>query len=203
VAIGMRSTGLGAGLGAGLMFLFDPTRGGRRRALLRDKIAKATHKTRRAYCGARRYVDDRLGGMAAMARSRMRRDRADDSVIEARVRAGLGHLASHPRSIEVRATNGIVTLSGDTLASEARAIDVEARRVRGVARVLNYLTVHTIAGRVPALPDDSSTVATSSRVSQRRPTPTMMMAGMGMMASIAAAAIAFRKSWPVSMASGS
>jgi BON domain len=189
----MRSAWFGAGVGAGLMFLLDPARGGRRRALIRDKIARATHTTRHAYCGTRRHLVDRLAGAAAMARSRMRRDKADDSVLEARVRAELGHVASHPRDIQVRVTNRVVTLSGETLASEARAIDAAVRGVRGTKDVTNQLTVHTVAGRVTALQENSSPrrARRSSRTARIWwPIASRMVGGVGVAASLAAAAIA-------------
>ena len=35
----------GIGLGAALMYMLDPDRGNRRRALVRDKLVRAAHKT--------------------------------------------------------------------------------------------------------------------------------------------------------------
>ena len=44
----MRSWVCGVGVGAGLVFLLDPTGGARRRALIRDKFVRASRKTRHA-----------------------------------------------------------------------------------------------------------------------------------------------------------
>jgi hypothetical protein len=38
----------GVGIGAGLMYLFDPQGGNRRRALIRDKASSLSHKTKKA-----------------------------------------------------------------------------------------------------------------------------------------------------------
>jgi hypothetical protein len=67
----IRSTMLGAGLGAGLMFLFDPARGPRRRSLVRDKFIRATHETRDALGATQRDLSTRIEGVAAELRGRM------------------------------------------------------------------------------------------------------------------------------------
>jgi hypothetical protein len=192
----VRSTGLGAGLGAGLMFLLDPARGGRRRALVRDKFTRAAHWTSSASRGTERHVAARLAGVAAKAWSRVHRDTADDCVIQERVRTELGRVASHPRAIGVHATDGSVTLTGDALASEVAAIDAAVRRVRGVANVANQLTIHTVAGRVPAL-HWTSTPRRSRRSSwigrALSPGVDKIVAAVGLAASLTAAAIAIRR----------
>lgn len=58
-----RNSLVGAGIGAGLMFLLDPARGNRRRALIRDKMIYAVRKTRDTAGAARRDVGNRLYGM--------------------------------------------------------------------------------------------------------------------------------------------
>src|SRR5947207_7770972 len=117
-----RSTILGAGLGAGLMFMFDPVRGARRRALVRDKFARAAHKTRDAYDATQRDLGNRVGGITAELRGRFNADAASDTIIVERARAELGRVSSHPRAIHVAANNGSVTLTGDVLATEVSSI---------------------------------------------------------------------------------
>src|SRR5438105_14161704 len=102
----VRSSLIGAGVGAGLMFMMDPSRGARRRALVRDKMARAAHKTRDAADATGRDLSHRVAGLAARARSRMRDARADDRVICERVRAELGRVTSHPGAIRVRSSGG-------------------------------------------------------------------------------------------------
>src|SRR5437764_8552791 len=151
-----RSTILGAGIGAGLMFIFDPVRGARRRALVPDKFVRAAHKTRDAYEATQRDVGNRASGVAAELRGRFSADGASDDIIVERVRAELGRVSSHPRAIHVAANDGSVTLTGDALATEVSSIVAAVRRVRGVDDVRNELTAHVGAEGVPALQGSSS-----------------------------------------------
>jgi hypothetical protein len=184
---------LGAGVGAGLMFLLDPARGARRRALVRDKFNRIAHKTRDAYGATRRDIGNRLGGVAAEMQSRIEGGAADDRTIEARVRAELGRVCSHPRAIRVNAMNGSVTLSGDVLASEASLVETAVRKVRGVGGVNRQFTVHAADNGVPALQGTSSRPGWWSSWLAESWSPTAKtMAGLGAVASVAAAA-ALRK----------
>jgi hypothetical protein len=151
----LRSTICGAGIGAGLMFLFDPARGARRRSMVRDKVVRAAHKTRDAYDATRRDVGNRLSGAAAEVRSQLNGDGADDWTIGERVRAKLGRVASHPRAITVIVENGCVRLTGDALASEIDAIVSAVENVRGVRSVDSRLTTHAAGTRVPSLQGSS------------------------------------------------
>ena len=113
------SAGLGAGLGAGLMYLLDPQAGGRRRAVARDK---ALHLLKEGGAAARktsRDLGNRTRGLVAEAGSRLRRTELDDEILRDRVRSKIGHVVSHPHAVEVTAEGGRVLLSGPVLASEA------------------------------------------------------------------------------------
>ena len=54
----------GFGIGAALMYLFDPDRGGRRRALIRDKAVKLNRQTRDALEGKAKDLSNRAKGVA-------------------------------------------------------------------------------------------------------------------------------------------
>jgi hypothetical protein len=180
---------LGAGVGAGLMFLMDPARGARRRALVRDKFNRIAHKTRDAYGATQRDLGNRLGGVAAEVQSRIQGGAADDRIIEARVRAELGRVCSHPRAIRVNATNGSVTLSGDVLASEASLVETAVRKVRGVGGVNRQFTVHAAGNGVPSLQGTSPRPGWWSTWAAESWSPTAKtMVGVGAVASLAAAA---------------
>jgi hypothetical protein len=60
---------LGAGLGAGLMFLLDPQLGRRRRALLRDKAVSYSRQTRAAVDKTRRDIRNRTHGTVVSIKS--------------------------------------------------------------------------------------------------------------------------------------
>ncbi len=116
----------GVAIGAGTMFLLDPDRGGRRRALIRAKAAN-------------------LRGILAPGSPDARQ------LIE-RVRAELGRVVSHPRAIDVSVLHdGCVGLTGPVLTTEADAVLGAIARVRGVARVEDNLERHATAENVPAL----------------------------------------------------
>ncbi len=142
-------------LGAGLMYLFDPERGRRRRAMVRDKLIWATHKLNDAVDATSEDLEHRAQGTAAEAvgwvREVVLRRPVDDDVLVERVRARLGRVAWHPGAIEVMAHNGRVTLRGQVLAREVDAILAAARSVRGVRAVINELEVHERPGDIPSL----------------------------------------------------
>jgi hypothetical protein len=100
------------GLGALLMYIFDPQVGRRRRAVARDKMNRFTHKTLDAIDVTSRDLKNRVVGLAAETKSLISAREVSDEVLAGRVRSKLGALASHPSSVEVRAENGKVILSG-------------------------------------------------------------------------------------------
>jgi hypothetical protein len=188
-----RSTLIGAGVGAGLMFMLDPARGARRRALVRDKMVRAARKTRDAVSATRRDVGNRMVGIQAELRA-VGSDNADDRIIHERVRAELGRVASHSRAISLDVRDRFVTLSGDVLASEVSPIVSAIEKVRGVEGVRNEMTVHLSADGVPSLQGRSRRPGrwTTWLVSGWSPTA-MLVAGAGT-AALAVAATAARKS---------
>jgi uncharacterized membrane protein len=141
----------GVGLGALLMYFFDPSRGTRRRKLVTDKVIHARHLAGEAAGKSARDFRNRAAGAAAVARSKFSRDEADDRVLEQRVRAVLGRVVSHPGAITVTADEGYVTVFGDVLEEDADRLLRRVSQVRGVKEVLDQLTVHHSAEGVPSL----------------------------------------------------
>ncbi len=111
----------GIGLGASLMYLYDPRAGRLRRA-----------RTLRAL--------ERLG-----------RRRSSDDVVESRVRSVLARSVSHPVAITVRVEQGRVTLGGPVIAREVDGLLRRLRRVRGVRGVRSEMDAHDWAADVPGL----------------------------------------------------
>jgi hypothetical protein len=148
-------TGLGTlgafGLGAAVMYFLDPGRGARRRAIVRDKVVHALHKTEDAAATTRRDLRNRAQGLAAQVRGRFGHEDVDDEVLVERVRAELGRVVSHPSAIAVTADDERVTLSGPVLAREAEEVLSRVRSVRGVQDVVDQLERHETADGVPAL----------------------------------------------------
>ena len=141
----------GAGLGACLMFLLDPDRGGRRRALVRDKVVRGSRLARDGADATFRDIRHRAAGIVHEARGRMQPDEVDDETLIERVRARLGRVCSHPRAIDVMATDGDVTLSGPMLASEIENVLMTVGSVRGVRTVTNELEAHDTNAGIPSL----------------------------------------------------
>lgn len=95
-------------------------------------------------------------GFAAVAKRRFSGDASDDVVIVERVRSALGRVVSHPGSVVVTCDEGLVTLSGPVLASEADKLVSEAGSVRGVQEVVDRLERHEDAASIPALQGGSA-----------------------------------------------
>ena len=141
--------------GAGLMFLLDPQRGGRRRTLIRDKAVRTLND---GTTGLRRtggYLRDSSRGLVAETRAKFSRDQASDYKIGARVRSAMGRVVSHPSAIWVTVVDGNVALCGDVLASEGDALVAVAKGTRGVRSVSNQLNVHESGDGVPSLQGES------------------------------------------------
>ena len=149
----MRNTNFlfGAALGAGLIYMLDPQSGGRRRALARDKVARASHLTRDALDSTARDAYNRGRGIVAATRARWQSEEVSDEALVDRVRARLGRVCSHPHALEVLVAHGNITLRGPILEDEAEAVLRATQNVRGVKGVMNQMDVHETADGVPAL----------------------------------------------------
>jgi uncharacterized membrane protein len=141
----------GLGIGAGLMFLLDPERGNRRRSRMRDRLLRVLHQSGDAMGTTSRDLGHRAAGLAAETRARFCREEVTDEVLVARVRSKIGRVVSHPRSIEISADAGRVTLRGPILSAETDALLAAVAAVRGVKGVENQLQPHETAGNVPGL----------------------------------------------------
>lgn len=146
------TTLIGAGsVGAGLMYMFDPDRGKRRRALLRNKVQHAARVATDACGKTRRDVRNHLLGTLAKLESVFRTGEVTDNVLAARVRSRLGRVVSHPSAIEVKAVNGLVVLTGQILADEEHPLLDSVIAISGVKNIENCLELHETAGDIPAL----------------------------------------------------
>src|SRR5512140_604921 len=160
------------GLGAGLMFLLDPDKGPRRRALVRDKFVKIGNDVQETFAGIIRDLENRWYGVQAELESFITPEEVTDEQLVARVRSRLGRLVLHPRAIAVTAHEQVVTLSGPVLDEEFGKVVSGVSRVRGVKRVHNLLEAHSSAD-IPALQSAPS----AGMAAQWTPT-TRVLAGM-------------------------
>jgi uncharacterized membrane protein len=149
-ATGLMGLG-GLALGAGLMYIFDPDRGRRRRALARDQMAHISHKLSRAMTATSSDLTHRVHGAVAEGGKLFRREEVSDDALTDRVRAQIGRSVSHPRAISVRVVDGRVILDGPVLADESRRLISGVLSVPGVKAVENALTVHANAEHISSL----------------------------------------------------
>lgn len=141
----------GLGVGAGLMYFFDPRSGNRRRAVLRDKTIHAINVTEDFFDRAVRDLNNRVQGVKADAASMFSREPCPDEVLAERVRSKLGRYTSHPGALDVECRNGHVVLRGPILAHELDHVLSAACGVRGVRDVENQLEPHEHAGNISSL----------------------------------------------------
>ena len=139
-------------LGALAMYVFDPDKGKRRRAIGRDKARSLLLDTRDAVGVTRRDVAHRVQGLRARARRLLLQQPApDDLQLIERVRARMGRLVSHPHAVQVGARDGRVTLSGPILAREVGPLLASIRNVWGVSEVEDRLVAHEHPENIPSL----------------------------------------------------
>lgn len=171
---------IGAGLGASLVYLLDPQRGGRRRAMLRDSAVSAMHTGADAADATVRDTRNRIVGTAAELRGWLRRGETDDDTLVDRVRSKIGRLVSHPHAIRVTSEQGVVTLGGPILQAEMQRLLRTVESVRGVREVVNQLEEYKQAGDTPALQGGATPPGIRSDLLQREWAPaTRMMVAFG------------------------
>jgi hypothetical protein len=141
----------GMAVGAALAVTLDPARGGRRRAVLRDRLAQYARIASRAAESAMSDLANRAQGFVASRCEQWQSDEVDDVRLVARVRAKLGRACSHPRAIDVEARDGEVALRGPILANEVSDVLAATASVRGVHAVVNALEPHDTTEGVPLL----------------------------------------------------
>ena len=136
-----RAVGLigAAGIGAGLMYLFDPDRGKRRRAGIRNKAIHINHIATDVATKTQRDLRNRLRGVVCELKALVRPETASDDVLEARVRSRMGRLVSHPHSIAVKAREGRIILSGPIPTAEVLPLVDAVAAMRGVKNIENLL----------------------------------------------------------------
>jgi len=133
---------LAAGVGAGLMYFFDPNRGRARRAMARDKAVKIYHEGVEETERVIEDLENRATGLAHEAEALLHStEPVDDETLVARIRAKLGRLVSRPHRVGVTAVKGHVTLAGQVRPNESDSLVLAVRAMAGVKEVENRLEV--------------------------------------------------------------
>jgi osmotically-inducible protein OsmY len=136
----------GIGLGAGLMFVFDPARGNVRRRIARDKIVHTANIVSNNVEKSSRNLFNHTRGLshalATTVGALLSSEEVMDEVLIARVRSRMGRVISHPSFVKVVASNGCVTLSGSVSVADAEALINCVFSVRGVREIVDLLDIH-------------------------------------------------------------
>lgn len=169
-------------LGAGISYLLDPQSGRRRRALIRDQWEHVRHRSGDLFGKARRDARQRTYGLYEQTLSHLRRDAADDHILEQRVRSALGRLTSHPGAIDVTVHDCIADLEGDILAREVDSVLRGVRRVRGIHDVNDRLRAYERAGDIPSLQGEGSIASRRFELLQSNwsPAPRVLVGAAGL-----------------------
>lgn len=138
------SAGLGAGVGAGLMYLLDPQGGRGRRAAARDKSLSALRQGGKAAARTSRHLGNKTKGLVAEAGSKLRKsDLAEDGQkLLKKVQKAVRASVSYPAAVDPILENGRVYLHGLVLASEVALLLSAIGAVEGVTDVENRLEIH-------------------------------------------------------------
>lgn len=132
--------------GALAMYMLDPDKGPRRRALVRDKAAAAGHDAQRLARGAAKHTGDQLRGAAAEMRSQMSDATPGDRQLQERIRSELGRVVGQPGQVEAKVSNGFVTLTGSIKSSEMDRLVATVSAIPGVEHVDNRLSTSGTSG---------------------------------------------------------
>lgn len=188
-----------AALGALAMFLLDPDRGRRRRKQAASALRRAGSRTGSWLETSGRDAGNRLQGVLAQWRRLAgQRTPPDDDILQARVRARLGRLVSHPHAVTVEAADGCITLGGPILALERAALLADVARVDGVREVRDQLELHEHANGIPSLQGEGH-VARQGNAAQALPPA---LRGVALAGGSALAWYALRKRSPAGMLFG-
>src|SRR5262245_45272534 len=134
---------------AALMYLYDPSRGKRRRAGVRDKTLKTYTDFARQLEKAGRDLSHRAQGVLAEARDFG--PRPDPYVLAERVKTRIGRVVSHPHAIHVTNEDGVITVEGPVLKKEVEPLLRAVRSVSGVRQLRDRLEVHEEPGNISSL----------------------------------------------------
>jgi uncharacterized membrane protein len=179
----------GFAAGAALMYLTDPNRGRRRRAILRDKAGAWWRDVANEFGKAGRDLSNRAHGLPLVRESARRSSEAEAPRLEARVRSKIGRAVSHPHAIRASVEeNGRVVLEGHILAAEVTGLLKAVGAAAGVNEVVNRLEAHDEPGDIASLQGGRRRRG-SSELMQENWTPALRigagaLAGLGLYGSL-------------------
>lgn len=142
----------GLAIGAAAMYLLDPDKGRRRRAMARDKLQRFANDSLKLAHQATRDARHRLQGVnARIGQCVSPEGGVDELRLIERARSALGRCVTHPHAIQVGARGSTIVLSGPVLRHEIGELLSVVRGVPGVGAVENHLDAHDTDDGVPSL----------------------------------------------------
>jgi hypothetical protein len=174
------SAGLGAGVGAGLMYLLDPERGRSRRALARDKSVSALKQGGKAAARTSRHLGNKTKGLVARTGSKLREsDLAEEGQkLLKKVQKVVRATVSHPSAIDPILEAGRVHLHGLVLASEVARLIAAIEAVEGINGVENRLELHESPQDLAAFKGKRRWVGPATRVMTGTTGSALALAGL-------------------------
>ncbi len=147
---------IAAAIGAALAYLFDPDRGGRRRAMARDRSAAAARRSARRLARLSRWGGAEAYGVTQRVRHRREepKPQPDDVTLARKVETEIFRDADAPKGqVDVNVVDGVVYPRGEVEEEMIRDLAEAARKVSGVRGVENLL--HTPGTPAPTTPEGS------------------------------------------------
>ena len=143
----------GIAIGGIAAYFFDPDRGARRRAELKQQSIHLQKLSLR--WGSRFFRDAKNRSRGLLHPGKIGSAHPDDRVLHERIRSSFGRKLRSPHAVKVRVQAGHVTLSGQVLEAEVDDLLDCVNSVNGVKKIENELKIQ----------DESGTIAGSAGVS--------------------------------------
>lgn len=130
----------GIAIGTGLMYLFDPRQGNRRRAVARDKVTHVLNRSSILSGKMIRHLRNKVEGLVANATHSLRPEgtTSDRKLVE-RIRSTVGRAVPHPGAVDFAVHSGRVVVRGYLKPHEAGAVIQAVQGVPGVLSVDNQI----------------------------------------------------------------
>lgn len=168
------------GLGAGLMYFFDPQQGSRRRALVRDRANQLVNNLDESLELGVEDIRSRTRSLLSEWTAKLSGNETPDWLLEERVRAVLGRATRHSRLLDIRSNGGHVLITGPVLRNERDEIIKSATRTRGVYGVEDELQVYEKETDLPPSMQIPRTGIAATATRQQNWSPaTRLLSGIG------------------------
>ncbi len=127
-------------IGGGLMYLFDPQAGNRRRAIARDRTRKLVRKTSHRSLQLFRHSRNRASGvLSLLVRNLISTGGVSDRKVLGRIKSSLGRSIKQPHAVAVVVKNGAVMLRGYLDRHEISKVVQAVQEIPGVRAIENQI----------------------------------------------------------------